>query len=66
MNELIKKEIISQIDELPAIYKYDVALLMMSAIYEKIPEWKVQQQQEHMQMLENLYDFLEGIMPEDE
>ena len=61
MNEEIKKSIIQHLDELPPIYRYDVALLIMSAIYEKLPEWQEQQAQCHRQMLENFLDFIESV-----
>lgn len=59
MGEEIKTPIIEQIDALTPMMKYDVALLIMIALYENLPKWKEEQQQCSKQILENLLDFLE-------
>ena len=66
MNEEIKKAIIQLIDELPPMHKYTVAVVIITSIYEKLPEWKEEQAQCHRQALENLLDFIESMEDGDE
>lgn len=66
MNEAIKNEVIQQLDKLPTLFKYDMALIMLLAIYEKLPEWKEQQRQGHALILENLEGFIGSIKKGDE
>lgn len=61
MNEETKNAIVEQFNKMPPMIKYDVALLIMAELYEKLPMWKEEQQQCSKQILENLLDFLESI-----
>lgn len=66
MNEEIKNSIIEQIDKLSPLFKHDVALLIMSALYEKLPEWEKQKKECSTQIIENLLDFFESLKGGDE
>ena len=66
MTEEIKRSIIQQIDEIPPAFKYSIAITMLSAIYEKLPEWEEQQQEVYRQTLENILDFIENLKVGDE